>query len=132
MRRQIDPPEVFDSRRYGFSQAVLTRGGSIVHVSGQVGWDRNERLAGSGLAAQTDRALDNLETVLAAAGGSLADVVSLRIYVVESAAGDLSPIGETLRTRFPVEAPPASTWLVVSGLAGDGLLVEIEAIAVVQ
>ncbi len=129
-RRRIDPPGVFASRRYGFSQAVAVTGGTTVYVSGQVGWDANEQLVGADLTSQTAAALDNLARVLNAAGGSLADVAALRIYVVEDAAGDLGPIGEALRTYFDPERLPAATWLVVAGLAGGGLLVEIEATAV--
>jgi enamine deaminase RidA (YjgF/YER057c/UK114 family) len=94
-RRQINPPTVFDSQRYGFSQAVATTGGSLVHVSGQVGWDTDEQLAGRDLTTQMAKAPDNLEDVLAAAGGVLADVVALRIYTVQSAASDLAPATRT-------------------------------------
>lgn len=131
-RRQIDPPTVFDSQRYGFSQAVATTGGSLVHVSGQVGWDADEQLAGRDLTTQMAKALDNLEDVLAAAGGALADVVALRIYIVQSAAIDLAPIGDALRHRFAGHALPAASWVVVSGLAGEGLIVEVEATAVIS
>jgi enamine deaminase RidA (YjgF/YER057c/UK114 family) len=128
-RKQIDPPDVFDSRRYGFSQAVATSGGDTIHVSGQVGWDRDENLVGADLASQTHQAFDNLATVLAAAGATMADVVALRIYIVEAAGDDHGPVGDALRARFPAEAPPASSWIVVAGLAGDGLLIEVEATA---
>jgi len=130
-RRSINPSDVFDSTRYGFSQAVATEGGTLVHVSGQVGWDAKEQLVSADLAGQTERALDNLDKVLRAAGGGLLDVVSLRIYVVESAGGDVAPIGRALTARFNTERQPAATWLVVSGLAADGLLIEIEAVAVI-
>lgn len=129
-RRAITPPTVFDSRRYGFSQAVAVRGGEHLLVSGQVGVDLDEQVVGLDLASQTEAALDNLAHVLQAAGGSPADVVSLRIYVVASAADDLSPVGRGLRSRFDPDSLPASTWLVVSGLAEPELLIEIEAHAV--
>ena len=131
-RSQIDPPGVFDSRQYGFSQAVVTDGTKRIDVSGQVGWDSRGQLAGSDLASQVDKAAENLGLVLEAADASLADVTALRIYVVESAADDLSPITDMLQRSFPLERPPATTWLIVSGLAGEGLLVEIEATAVVD
>ncbi len=129
-RDAINPPTVFDSLRYGFSQAVAVEGGRHVFVSGQVGVDLDLLPVADDLEGQTVAALDNLDRVLAAAGGGLADVVALRIYVVASAADDLSPVGRGLRTRFDREAPPASTWLVVTGLADPGMLIEIEAHAV--
>jgi len=130
-RRSINPAELFDSTHYGFSQAVVTTGGSTVYVSGQVGWNAAGQLAAGGLAGQTVSAFDNLATVLEAAGGDLLDTVSLRICVVEDAADDLAPITQALLTRFPKDKQPATTWLAVSGLAAEGLLIEIEAIAVI-
>lgn len=128
-RWTVDPPTVFDSRRYGFSQAVAVRGGARLHVSGQVGVDVEEQVVGEDLGSQTLKALDNLRLVLEAAGGGLADVVTLRIYVVSSAADDLSPVGRALRETFS-DDPPASTWLVITALAEPELLIEIEAEAV--
>jgi 2-iminobutanoate/2-iminopropanoate deaminase len=129
-RRVLNPSTVFDSRRYGFSQAVAVEGGEHVFISGQVGVDTDERVVGHDLAAQTEAALDNLARVLEAAGGTLADVVSLRIYLVAAAASDLTPVGSALRSRFGRDRPPASTWLVISALADPELLIEIEAQAV--
>jgi 2-iminobutanoate/2-iminopropanoate deaminase len=129
-RREINPSTVFDSRRYGFSQAVAVEGGEHLLISGQVGVDAAERVVGHDLTAQTEAALDNLAQVIEAAGGTLADVVSLRIYVAASAASDLTPVGSALRARFGRDRPPASTWLVISALAEPELLVEIEAHAV--
>jgi 2-iminobutanoate/2-iminopropanoate deaminase len=129
-RREINPSTVFDSRRYGFSQAVAVEGGAHLYISGQVGVDTDERVVGHDLAAQTEAALDNLAHVVEAAGGSVADVVSLRIYVVASAASDLTPVGSALRSRFGRDRPPASTWLVIAALADPELLIEIEAQAV--
>jgi len=131
-RSHINPPEIFDSRQYGFSQAVVTEGQRRIDVSGQVAWDRDEHLVGTDLATQVNKAADNLRVVLETVGASLADVTALRIYVVEAASADLSPITAMLQHHFPRDAPPATTWLVVSGLAGDGLLVELEATAVVD
>lgn len=129
-RSYINPPEIFDSRQHGFSQAVVTDGQRRIDVSGQVGWDSDQRLVGTDLATQVEKAAANLGLVLEAAGASLADVTALRIYVVEATADDLSPITAMLQRHFPRDTPPATTWLVVSALAAKGLLVELEATAV--
>lgn len=129
-RRQVVPDGVFDSRRFGFSQAIAVAGGTTVHVSGQVGWDPERGAAGDTLAAQVPVAFDNLARVLAAAGGGLDDVVALRIYVVEAAGDDLAAVGDELRRRF--EQPPAATWLRISGLADAAMLIEVEATAVID
>ncbi len=127
-RVELAPEGLWDSRPYGFAQAVVVPAGTAtVHVSGQVGWSPDAGAAGDDLAAQVPVAFDNLARVLAAAGGTLDDVVALRIYVVEAAGDDLAPVGEALRSRFT--RPPAATWIRVAGLADAAMLVEVEATA---
>jgi len=82
----FNPASVFNSLQYGFSQAVEVRGGRRLLLSGQVGVDEQERTVGPGLREQTEQAFDNIERVLAAAGGQMADVVMLRIYIAEAPA----------------------------------------------
>ena len=79
-------------------------------LSGQVGVDAQERTVGPGLREQTDAALDNIGRVLAAAGGTLAQVIMLRIYICETAREDQEAIAQALRDRFPVDPPPLS-WI---------------------
>ena len=129
IRRTMNPQGVPDTLRYGFSQAVVTSGGRRVYLSGQVGVDAAEQTVGDDLETQTSAALGNVESILRELGGTLAVVVVLRIYLVEDAEDDLRFVGEALRKRFPVD-PPAATWLVVSGLAREDWLIEIEAEAV--
>ena len=130
-RATVNPPGVPDTLRYGFSQAVVTSGGRRVQLSGQVGVDAAEQTVGDDLASQTSAALGNVEAILREVGGTLADVVALRIYVVEDARDEQPAIGEALRKRFPVD-PPVTTWLVVVGLAREDWLIEIEAEAVLS
>ena len=126
--RPVVPPDVWDSRPHGFAQAVVVPpGATTVHVSGQVGWSPQDGAAGDDLASQVPVAFDNLARVLAACDATLDDVVALRIYVVEAAGDDLSPIGQALRSRF--SRPPATTWVRVAGLADAAMLVEVEATA---
>lgn len=125
----INPPDVFDVRPFGFSQAVLAADAQRLQVSGQVGVDQHGRTVSTTLGGQLEQCVENLRAVLSAAGAGLADVTMLRIYLTESTASDLTPVREVLRTRF-VDAPPAATWLIVSGLARDEWLVELEAEAV--
>lgn len=82
-RHEVVPDDVFDSHRFGFSPAVVTSGGRTVHVSGQVAWSPEDGAVGSTLVDQVPGAFDNLERVLTACGGSLHDVVAVRIHVVE-------------------------------------------------
>ena len=129
----INPPELFDSLQYGFSQIVNSSGGKTVYLSGQVAWDAEGHIVEPGdLRAQTWQSFRNIETALHAAGGELTDVVSLRIYFLESQRPEIKQISAGLREFFPQERAPASTWIGVLSLANPDFLIEIEAIAVIE
>ncbi len=129
----INPPELFPSLQYGFSQIVTSTGGKTVYLSGQVAWDANQQLVGSGdLGVQARETLKNVETALRIAGGKLTDVVSMRIYIVEEVLAEDHHIGAALREFFPPEHAPATTWIGVRALANKDFLVEIEAVAVIE
>lgn len=102
-----------------------------VILSGPVGVDADERTVGPGMRQQTEAALDNIEKVLAAAGGSITQVIMLRIYIVASARDEQEAIAEALRNRFPYDPPPSS-WIIVSGFSAQDWLIEIEAEAVLE
>ena len=129
-RRTINPPTVFNSLQYGFSQAMEVREGRRILLSGQVGVDADERTVGPGIAEQTATALDNIEKVLAAVEGDLSHVIMLRLYIVESARDQQEPIAAALRERFRSNPPPSS-WIIVSGLSLPEWLIEIEAEALI-
>lgn len=132
MKRHLNPDQLFNSLQYGFSQLIAARGGTTVYISGQVAWDEKGAIVGRGdLAVQTRKALENVATAVAAAGGTLADVVSMRIYVVVGYMRDSRAIREALLDFFPTN-PPATTWIAVSALANEEFLVEIEPIAVLD
>lgn len=79
----INPHDLFPSQQYGFSQVVSTRGTTTVYLSGQVAWNaRGEIVHPLDLGGQTRLALENVETAVRAAGGTRADIVSLRLYIV--------------------------------------------------
>jgi len=101
-----------------------------VFVSGQVAWDADERLVATALAEQATVAIENLRLALADAGADLSRVAALRIYIVGHPE-DTSGVSAALRSAFPAGEGPAATWVHVGGLEGDGLLIEIEATAVV-
>lgn len=130
-RKTVNPKTVFNSLQYGFSQAVVTQGGIHVHLSGQVGVDAHEVAVGLDLESQTRAAIDNIAAILGETGGSLDDVVVLRIYLVEGVRNEQKTIVQALQERFPAD-PPATSWIFVSGLSSREWLVEIEAEAVIE
>ena len=78
-----------------------------------------------------DKPWDNLNTAIQAAGGTLENIVMLRIYKVNYQKGDGPIINQLLREYFGTENPPASTWVSVQGLANEGFMIEIEAQGVI-
>lgn len=131
--RSINPPELFPSEQYGFSQIAVSRGGTTVYISGQVAWDAQKDVGDRGdLAVQTRRAFENLRTALHAAGATLADVVSLRIYLVGEHIHRGAPVSAALREFFQPHNLPTSTWIGVAALANPDFLIEVEAVAVIE
>jgi reactive intermediate/imine deaminase len=116
---------------FGYSHVVDAAGSRLVYVSGQVPLDRDGRLVGEGdLDAQTRQVFENLTAALEAAQASWADVVKLNYFVV-----DVSRIASVRAIRdeyVDTEHPPASTLVEVSRLFRDDVLIEIDAVAVVD
>jgi 2-iminobutanoate/2-iminopropanoate deaminase len=107
-----------------YSQAVVA--GPLVFVAGQGPFEEDGRIVATDFAEQLRRTYRNLERVLAEADASLGDVAQMTVYLVEESH---YAIFKTVRREF-FEAPfPAST-VVRAGLLFEGMLVEIDAIAV--
>jgi 2-iminobutanoate/2-iminopropanoate deaminase len=117
--------------QFGFVQANAISGANrVVYCAGQASVDDDGNpIHEDDMAGQINQAFDNLETVLAQAGATLSDVVRLTYYVTSVEA--FFRAQETLGPRLAqAKCRPASTLLVVAGLAFPQLLVEIEATAV--
>lgn len=115
-----------------YSQAVTVEGNAkTIYVGGQNAVNAEGQVVGAGdMAAQTEQILANMETVLAAAGASLHDVIKWNIYVVQG--HDFMPGYAVFLQKWGTSAqPPAVTAAIVAGLANPDFLLEIEAIAVV-
>ena len=129
----INPNNLFPSLPHGFSQVVIATGKKMVFISGQTAWDiRKNIVGGDSVLEQARQAFRNLEKAMEAAGGTLKDIVALRIYVVDYQAESGTAVGTALREFFSPENPPASTWIGVSALAVPEFLIEIEATAVLD
>lgn len=133
LKQYINPPVLFNSLQYGFSQVVACRGGTTLYLSGQVAWDENEQIVGAGdLALQTEQALRNVETAVKSAGGTRTDIATMRIYVVDSYLEQGAIISNALTAFFASGHAPATSWIGVSRLANTDFLIEIEAVAVIE
>jgi enamine deaminase RidA (YjgF/YER057c/UK114 family) len=128
---RINPTEL--ARPSGFSHAVAVTGSRIVFLAGQVGMDRDGTVVAGGVVAQFERALANLLTALAAAGGQPADLVSATIYITDLAdyQAHAKEIGAVWR-RLAGDEYPAMAGVGVTRLWDPEALVEIQGIAAVS
>ena len=108
-----------------YSQGIDS--GSLVFVSGQIALDpaTGQMIAG-GIAEQTERALKNVEAVLAKAGLTPAHVVRTTVFLVDL--GEFAAMNEVYARHFPKD-PPARSTVQVAALP-KGARVEIDAIAI--
>ena len=111
-----------------YVHAVKVAPGPLVFVSGCIALDERGHLVGPGdIAAQTRRAMENVQACLEAAGATLQDVVKITNYVLDAREyPKIAPV----RAEFLKEPFPASSMVEVKGFMFPGLLIEIEAIAV--
>src|SRR6185436_7498024 len=131
-KEYINPPSLFRSQDNGFSQAVAASGRRTLYVSGQTAWDANRQLVGTSLADQARQAFRNVRSAVEASGGTIDDVVSVRIYIVDYRPENAEDVGGAFRDCFSGSAKPATTWIGVVSLADPGFLIEIEATAVLE
>ncbi|HEX6652301.1 MAG TPA: RidA family protein [Thermoleophilaceae bacterium] len=117
-------------RNPAFSQAVSVQGPSrTIYVGGQNGVVADGSIVSDDIGAQTARALENLETVLAAAGAALENVVTWSISIVEGQ--DVAEAFAAFQRAWGDRLdPPAISLSIVTGLANPRFLVEIGATAV--
>jgi len=114
----------------GYSHAVQAPPGRTIYVSGQLPLDKDGKLIGADdFAAQAGQVFANLRTALAAAGATFDDVVKLNMFVTDM---KQLPALRAARDRYiNLRKPPASTLVEVNRFVRDGVMVEIDATAVV-
>jgi enamine deaminase RidA (YjgF/YER057c/UK114 family) len=114
----------------GYENGVVARGVTLF-VAGQVGWNERGDFTSDDLAEQFARALDNVLTVVRAAGGQPSDIANMTIYVTDLTAyrTSLLAIGKAWRDRLGKHYP-AMALVGVAGLVEPRALVEISATAV--
>jgi reactive intermediate/imine deaminase len=109
-----------------YSQAI--RVGNTVYLSGQLGLDPATGDLRVGVESQARQALDNLQAVAVAAGGSLDDIVKLTLLMADL--GDFAAVNEIMAARFKQPYPARATYQVAA-LPKAGRI-EIEAVLVLQ
>ncbi len=118
-------------RPFGYSHVAEVTAGRPVYIAGQVALDPAGELVGPGdIAAQTRQVFDNLQAALQTVGASFEQVVKLNYYLVD--ASQLPVVREVRNEYINTEQPPASTAVEVRRLFRDDILIEVEAVAVVD
>jgi enamine deaminase RidA (YjgF/YER057c/UK114 family) len=108
---------------------VVAATGRLVFISGMVSRGADGRVVGVGdIEAQTRQVCENVKAAVEAAGGTLANVCRVDVYVRNME--NLAPIHKVRREFFP-SPPPASTLVEVSKFTHPDYLIEMSAIAVV-
>ena len=129
--RFINPKTIAPPPGAGYTHVVEATGpGRTIYVAGQLGLDLDNRLAGEpgDFRAQAEQAFENLREALEAVGAGFEHVVKVTNFLIDMK--DLPVLREVRNGYFNPAAPPASTTIAVGGLAREGALFEIEAIAV--
>lgn len=130
MKKTIINPEGMLSppSKYSHGVRVEIGDGALIFVAGELPLDKKGKIVGPGdITAQTECVFQQIEKVLKASGASLKDVVKATIFVTDMK--DFRKV-VTVRDKFFVENPPASTFVEVSRLTKEDCLIEIEVIAV--
>ncbi|MGE0127926.1 MAG: RidA family protein [Blastocatellales bacterium] len=113
----------------GYSHVVEARGGRTLYISGQISVDAAGKLVGAGdFRAQVKQVFENLKARLAEGGATFKDVVKLNFYLAD--ASEMQALREVRNSYINLEAPPASTLVVVKQLVRPEYLLEVEAVAV--
>ena len=125
--QEIRSPKVFKSGA-PFSLATVTTGQRLLHISGQVAQGLDGQTVGKGdIEKQAVQVLENMKALVEQAGGTLAEIARIVVYLT---AREHLPIVMDVRRRYFKEPYPATTAVIVAGLANAEWLVEIEATAV--
>jgi 2-iminobutanoate/2-iminopropanoate deaminase len=103
------------------------RAGDVLYISGQIGIETDGSVP-TDFGRQVELAIGNLERVLAANGGHLADLVKTTVILTDIA--DFAAMNEIYAGRFAANPPARTT--IVCGLALPALRFEIDGVAVVH
>ena len=111
-----------------YSPAVITEGGRIVWLAGMGGSRDSDGKTITDFAGQARRAFENIDATMKRAGGTLADVVTMTVFIRNQSDGDefVKIRAEVFKSGFP-----ASALITAKDFANPDILVEIQAIAVV-
>jgi 2-iminobutanoate/2-iminopropanoate deaminase len=125
-RARIEAVELPSDRRAQSAYSPAVRAGGFIFVSGLGPLDSEARVIGEEIEEQARVTLENMDQVLHAAGGSLSDLVSVRVYLASM--DDYQGFNRVYE-QFIREEPYPARICLQAGALWEGVLVEIEAVA---
>ncbi len=128
-KRIINPASL--ARPSGFSHGILTTGGRMLFLAGQTAINKEGQVIAPGdLVGQYEEVLRHLKAVMEEAGGTMQDIVKINIFVKDrdEYLAHLKPLGVVHQSFFG-KYYPATALFEISRFYQDGILVEIEGIA---
>ena len=127
-KSHLEPSDVQKARAY--SPAVVTEGGRIVWMAGQTALiDGDGRDIAGNFEAQTRRVFALMDQTLRRAGGTLADLVTMTVFIKDPRHGDR--FVQIRQEMFADGRFPGSALITVSNFARPGIEIEIQAVAVI-
>jgi enamine deaminase RidA (YjgF/YER057c/UK114 family) len=128
MAKYLEGTDLQKSRAY--SPAVITEGGRIVWLAGQATtMDGDGKDISGNFEAQTHRVFALMAEILGRAGGTLANLVTMTVFIKEARHGDR--FVELRKQTFTDGTYPASALITVTSFARPGMEIEIQAVAVI-
>ena len=112
-----------------YSPGVITDGGRIVWLAGQTGFRDEQGKEVAGFEAQARQAFKNIDAVLKKAGGNLANMVTMTVFIGDGRYGER--FVNVRKEMFPDSNFPSSALITVSGFAAPGMMLEIQGVAVI-
>ena len=134
LKKETFSPNWTRMARGGYTYRPAVKKGNMMMISGQASVDpkTGKTLWAGDVVAQTRQAYRNMKDVLEAAGATFADVVKTVEYITPPALNNYKGTANVRREFFGEGDFPAATGVVVNGLVRDDLLIEIEAVAIVD
>ena len=130
MNKEIITSEKLSKPLGIYSQAMKAEGNRLLFISGMTARDKNGDIVGKGdMKAQTRQVLENIKAVLEKASATFDQIVKVTVFIT-----DMSRFQEIheVRAQYFKKDYPASTMVQVSGLVSPDMLIEIEAIALLD
>ena len=128
MAKYLEGTDLQKNRAY--SPAVITEGGRIVWLAGQATTtDGDGKDISGNFEAQTHRVFALIDEIMRRAGGTLANLVTMTVFIKEPRYGDR--FVELRKQKFPDGQYPGSALITVTNFARPGMEIEIQAIAVI-